>query len=175
MRPTSLRRMAPKCAFLLQRRAAAWRSSRCRPVPCRSRLPIARWRKCGSSLAERAACGARHADIEDVTDVHPGISITIPVGAAFQFRCDGGRAARRGGRHHAALAGHGRSLCGRWQVVTLYQLPVFGMLAQGSATGSASPFCSSSIEIPSGVWMKAMRPSRGGRLMVMPCFCRLAQ
>jgi len=31
----------------------------------------------------------RHADIEDVTDVHPGISITIPVGTAFQFRCDG--------------------------------------------------------------------------------------
>jgi mannose-6-phosphate isomerase-like protein (cupin superfamily) len=31
----------------------------------------------------------RHANIEDVTDVHPGISITIPVGTAFQFRCDG--------------------------------------------------------------------------------------
>lgn len=31
----------------------------------------------------------RHATIEDVTDVHPGISVTIPVGTAFQFRCDG--------------------------------------------------------------------------------------
>ena len=31
----------------------------------------------------------RHANIEDVTDVHPGVSVTIPVGTAFQFRCDG--------------------------------------------------------------------------------------
>ena len=42
------------------------------------------------------------------------------------------------------------------------------MLAQGSAGGSAPPICSSSIEIPSGDFTKAMRPSRGGRLMVTP-------
>ena len=29
-----------------------------------------------------------------------------------------------------------------------HQAPVFGMLAQGSAGGRASPFCNSSIEMP---------------------------
>ena len=33
---------------------------------------------------------------------------------------------------------------------------------------SAAPFCSSSTEISSGVRTNAMRPSRGGRLMVTP-------
>jgi hypothetical protein len=42
------------------------------------------------------------------------------------------------------------------------------MLLQGSAAGSAPPACSSSMEMPSGVRMKAMRPSRGGRLIVTP-------
>jgi hypothetical protein len=50
----------------------------------------------------------------------------------------------------------------------LYQEPVLTMLVQGSAGGSALPACSSSMEMPSGVRMKAMRPSRGGRLMVTP-------
>jgi hypothetical protein len=49
-----------------------------------------------------------------------------------------------------------------------YQDPVFGMLAHGSAAGRAVPCCNNSSEIPSGVRMKAMRPSRGGRLMVTP-------
>jgi mannose-6-phosphate isomerase-like protein (cupin superfamily) len=31
----------------------------------------------------------RHGDMEEVTAVHPGVSITIPVGTSFQFRCDG--------------------------------------------------------------------------------------
>ena len=31
-------------------------------------------------------------DVEEVIDARPGVSITIPVGAAFQFRCDGGEA-----------------------------------------------------------------------------------
>ncbi len=56
-----------------------------------------------------------------------------------------------------------------------YQVPMFGALAQGSATGRASPSCSSSTEMPSGVFTKAIFPSRGGRLMVTPCFCRAAQ
>jgi hypothetical protein len=50
----------------------------------------------------------------------------------------------------------------------LYHEPVLAMLVQGSAGGSASPACSSSREMPSGVRMKAMRPSRGGRLTVRP-------
>ena len=39
----------------------------------------------------------------------------------------------------------------------------------------ASPFCSSSIECRSGERTKAIMPSRGGRLMVMPSFIRRAQ
>ena len=53
-------------------------------------------------------------------------------------------------------------------VVASYQLPIFGAEAQGSATGRFSPFCRISNEIPSGDFTKAIRPSRGGRLMVMP-------
>ena len=45
--------------------------------------------------------------------------------------------------------------------------------AQGSAGASAAPFWISSIEIASGVRMKAIRPSRGGRLMTTPAFCSL--
>src|SRR5690606_28824119 len=49
-----------------------------------------------------------------------------------------------------------------------YHLPVFGIDCQGSCGGSASPFCSSSIEMLSGERTNAMRPSRGGRLIVTP-------
>src|SRR5271155_2086081 len=51
---------------------------------------------------------------------------------------------------------------------TLYHEPVLVMLVQGSAGGSPSAACSISMEMPSGVRTKAMRPSRGGRLIVMP-------
>lgn len=37
-----------------------------------------------------------------------------------------------------------------------YQFPVFCMEIQGSLTSSLSPFCKSSIEIPSGDLMNAM-------------------
>ena len=43
--------------------------------------------------------------------------------------------------------------------ILAYQLPVLAMLAHGSC-GSRWPSCSSSIEIPSGVLMKAICPSR---------------
>ncbi len=49
-----------------------------------------------------------------------------------------------------------------------HQLPVLGIDVQGSAGGSNSPCWMSSIEMPSGERMKAMWPSRGGRLMVTP-------
>ncbi len=55
-----------------------------------------------------------------------------------------------------------------WPPQDIYQLPILGADAQGSATGRFSPFCRSSIEIPSGERTKAIRPSRGGRLMVIP-------
>ena len=56
-----------------------------------------------------------------------------------------------------------------------YQLPVFSMLDHGSAGAFDSPFCSSSIEIPSGERTKAMWPSRGGRLIVTPPSCSFSQ
>jgi Tol biopolymer transport system component len=49
-----------------------------------------------------------------------------------------------------------------------HHCPVFFMDFHGSRGGSASPFCSSSMEMPSGERTKAMCPSRGGRLMVTP-------
>src|SRR5580658_3700456 len=57
----------------------------------------------------------------------------------------------------------------------LYQEPVLVMLVQGSAGGSAAPACSNSMEMPSGVRMKAMRPSGGGRLIVTPCAMKALQ
>jgi hypothetical protein len=56
-----------------------------------------------------------------------------------------------------------------------YQCPVFGIEAQGSAGGFASPFCKISIECRSGERTKAIWPSRGGRLMVMPIFFSRSQ
>jgi len=53
--------------------------------------------------------------------------------------------------------------------------PVLGMDAQGSAAGRDAPFCKSSIEMPLGLLIKAMRPSRGGRLMTTPAFCNFSQ
>ena len=62
-----------------------------------------------------------------------------------------------------------RQIKSSWDFLPIvYQLPVFGMEAHGSALALAGPFCRSSIEMPSGERMKAMLPSRGGRLMVTP-------
>ena len=55
-----------------------------------------------------------------------------------------------------------------------YQTPMFGMDAQDSRFGIASPFCKSSIEILSGERINAICPSRGGRLMVTPDFISLS-
>ena len=52
--------------------------------------------------------------------------------------------------------------------LSVHQTPVLGIEVHGSAGGSAAPFCNSSIEMLSGVRMNAMRPSRGGRLIVDP-------
>ena len=76
-------------------------------------------------------------------------------------RTAGLRARRREGLRGLLKAGSG----------SLYQVPSFGIEAHGSSTGSEPPSCSSSIEIPSGDRMNAMRPSRGGRLITTPCSC----
>ena len=51
-----------------------------------------------------------------------------------------------------------------------YQCPVLGIDFQGSAGGSAAPFCKSSMDCLSGERTNAMVPSRGGRLIVTPAF-----
>jgi len=56
-----------------------------------------------------------------------------------------------------------------------YHFPVLGIEDQGSAAGRASPFWSSSTDCRSGERTNAMRPSRGGRLMVTPAFIRRPQ
>ena len=53
-------------------------------------------------------------------------------------------------------------------VAPAYHSPLLGIEVHGSAGASAAPFCRSSIEISSGVRTNAMRPSRGGRLIVTP-------
>ena len=40
-------------------------------------------------LGRRAGCGAAHGDREEITMVAPGVSLSIPLGTQFQFRCDG--------------------------------------------------------------------------------------
>ncbi len=44
---------------------------------------------------------------DEVIEVLPGVSISIPVGAKFQFRCDGDAALEASRRNHAAVAGIG--------------------------------------------------------------------
>jgi len=56
-----------------------------------------------------------------------------------------------------------------------HQLPTFSIDTQGSQGGNASPACNNSIDTRSGERTKAMRPSRGGRLMVTPCACKRSQ
>ena len=53
--------------------------------------------------------------------------------------------------------------------------PLLGMDSQGSQSGKASPACKSSIEMLSGERTKAIRPSLGGRLTVMPAAISRAQ
>src|SRR6185369_13809610 len=87
---------------------------------------------------------------------------------------------RRGAQLDSAGAGHRRldeRMLGPDEVEPAavgpaYHSPVFGIAAHGSAEASAAPFWRSSIEILSGLRTNAMRPSRGGRLMVTPASIR---
>ena len=56
-----------------------------------------------------------------------------------------------------------------------YHEPVFAIETQGSCGALGWLFCKSSMEMPSGERMKAMWPSRGGRLMVTPASISLLQ
>ena len=59
--------------------------------------------------------------------------------------------------------------------ISAYHFPVFCIEAHGSCLGLGLPFCNSSMEMLSGERMKAMWPSRGGRLMVTPYFISFSQ
>ena len=125
----------------------------------------------------------------------PSATSTCPAGGCGAGRCPARRAPtaprtsgwRRGcwsgrsrawpvsPRRSARAAGSARknlvrqiSAASRRAMVARYQLPWFGIDAQGSCLGSAGPRCSSSTEWPSGDLMNAMWPSRGGRRMATP-------
>ncbi len=97
-------------------------------------------------------------------------------GSGRALRRDGGRgaAAPRGPAQgaRASRAARRPSLTLRAAVpasratAARHHSPVLGIEAHGSRLGSAEPRCSSSTEIRSGERTKAMRPSRGGRLIV---------
>ena len=77
--------------------------------------------------------------------------------------------------HHASGIADGSNPTRDENLCWIYQWPVFGIDVQGSAGAFGSPFCNSSIECRSGERIKAMLPSRGGRLMVIPIFMRRSQ
>jgi hypothetical protein len=108
---------------------------------------------------ETAMPPERHAAALTGCVVEPG-RIGDPVGLDGGFADDGG-----GAQHEIS------DLVAR----RAYHEPVLGIEAQGSCVGLAPPFCKSSIEMPSGERMKAMLPSRGGRLMVTPASINLRQ
>ena len=83
---------------------------------------------------------------------------------------------RRNAQRDSAGTGHRRlddRMIGAGQIEPAavgpaYHSPLFGIDDHGSAGARAAPFCSSSTEMLSGVRTKAIRPSRGGRLIVTP-------
>ena len=77
---------------------------------------------------------------------------------------------RRAGRHPrlASSARPGLYRRGRGLAADPHHAPTFGIDTHGSAGVSAGPAWSSSMEMPSGERTKAIRPSRGGRLMTTP-------
>ena len=169
--------MAPRFACLRLLKGAPWRSSVCLRAGFQLLSVIALSRSSGTSPGEAEGFGAS-----------PGRSRKrLRFAKVFQFQFPSepisNFAATAPDRckplalpcHPGQAPGKPLRCLGYGPASRDYHVPVFGMLAQGSATGSGLPFCSSSIEIPSGVLMKAMFPSRGGRLMVMPFFCRSAQ
>jgi mannose-6-phosphate isomerase-like protein (cupin superfamily) len=69
-------------------------------------------------VSGRGAIWRRQGDVESIDPLGPGTSLTIPLGAAFQFRAASrfGAGVRRD--HHAPLAWHGRGRGRAGPVVT---------------------------------------------------------
>lgn len=168
------RRMGQRCVFLHRQAVALWHTSNC----CRGRfrwpLLITLLKSSGSSLAGEVACGGRMETPKKLWSFTPAFHFQSQLACTsssvvtamrrlrlWALPCRLGQAWRRPMPSKA----NGE----------LHQVPVFCIEIQGSAAGRASPFWRISIEMPSGVRMKAMRPSRGGRLITTPAFCSLAQ
>ena len=95
---------------------------------------------------------------------------------------DEGRVEGSGAATYTCLAMSGQAIgpgesgqANAWRTGAVHHFPVFGIDFHGSAAGSAVPFLRSSIDCLSGERTKAITPSRGGRLMVMPPFIRRSQ
>ena len=106
--------------------------------------------------------------LEVMIDQNAGVYPMVGPGQAYDEMITGEHiASRTAGRNQGARR-LGDVLKALAPSARAYQTPLFGMLVHGSAAGSAAPCCSNSIEIWSGERTNAMRPSRGGRLMVTP-------
>ena len=74
--------------LLCARAAAASPISNSPPAPFRTRSRTGPSRKSGISSPARGEVWRRQGEIESVVAVGPGVSLTIPLGAHFQFRAD---------------------------------------------------------------------------------------
>ncbi len=157
----------------------------CPPAACARPRPARRWSSSSATWWDRPPsppCWGRRAATTSASRSSP------PSASSASRSCRGAKRRRRGRveeqAHHLPEAltlslskGRGPSVPEnprsfdklRMRIFSRpHQVPVLPMLDHGSAGAFASPFCRSSIEMPSGDLTNAMRPSRGGRLMVTP-------
>ena len=68
-------------------------------------------------IAGRGRMWRKLGDREEITEVAPGLSITIPTGTHFQFRCDGGEPLEAVGVTMPPWPGDDEAyaVCGRWK------------------------------------------------------------
>jgi len=68
-------------------------------------------------IAGRGRMWRKLGDREEITEVAPGLSITIPTGTHFQFRCDGGEPLEAVGVTMPPWPGDDEAyaVCGRWE------------------------------------------------------------
>ena len=166
--------MALRCVSSPPQRTARWRSSLCLLEKYQSQLPIALLRKFGFSRAGRASFGAKMIGPKRLFKSTPAFQYLFQLAHTFNFAIT----ALKHSPPSAPPCRHGRVRMKHMQLQAFgsYQLPMLGIEAHGSCTGrKASLACSTSIEIPSGVFINAMRPSRGGRFITTPCFINISQ
>jgi mannose-6-phosphate isomerase-like protein (cupin superfamily) len=89
MCPTRSHRTAPKCACCANYRAAASRYFRCRPNAVSKAVAHRTVEEVWYVSSGRGRMWRKLGDDEQIVELAPGISLTIPTGTYFQFRCDG--------------------------------------------------------------------------------------